>query len=45
MFWIDVQDVPRTPLVIGGRTDRGVDNDLEPIIEVPISAMKEIVLA
>jgi hypothetical protein len=36
--WIDVRKVSGA-LSLAGRTDRGLENDIEPIIEVPVESM------
>lgn len=37
--WIDLANVDPRRHTFGGRTDRGVDNDLEPVIHVSVATM------
>lgn len=42
VFWIPIQQIDATRLVMGGRRDRGFANDWEPIVLVPVSHMVRV---
>ncbi len=42
IFYINVNDVPVQKAVMAGRTDRGYENDLEPMFEVELKHLREI---
>lgn len=42
LCYCNIRDVDARNIRILGRNDRGAPNDLEPIIEVPISSLKQI---
>lgn len=44
IFWVDLSD-KKYPVALGGRTDRGDDQDVELVIQIPTSDFKEIVAA
>jgi len=45
LMWVDVSTLPDTSTVLAGRTDReNAPNDIEPIIEVPITLLQEVPL-
>lgn len=39
IYWHETQSMVRHKIVIGGREDRGVANDREPVIDVPVGEM------
>lgn len=43
LCWVDVNEIGVTKVIRGGRYDRpGVENDVEPIIEVPVTKLHVI---
>lgn len=40
--WIEAKDCVRYKVVIGGRDDRGVPNDHEPVIDVPVGELHDL---
>jgi len=42
LMYVDVYEVDAVRHMVGGRTDRGAQNDIEPLIEVPIGQLRAV---
>jgi hypothetical protein len=42
IMWIDVAQVGGMRMIMAGRKDRGLANDIEPVFDIPIAAMNPL---